>query len=69
MDAGFRSNHRIHASRRFRAVGSLEEANQADARMITVYHPQFLEDNAAEQVMLAIEKIRNHAEEIRDLNV
>lgn len=69
MDAGFRSNHQIHASRRFRAVGSLEEANQADARMITVYHPQFLEDNAAEQVMLAIEKIRNHAEEIRDLNV
>lgn len=65
IDAGFRANHLIHGSRRFRAIASLTEATNADSQMITLHHPVLLEDSSAmEQVSLAIRKVWRHAEEI-----
>lgn len=65
IDAGFRANHLIHGSRRFRAVDSLTEATNADSRMITLHHPVLLEDSSAiEQIGLAIRKVLRHSGEI-----
>lgn len=65
MDPGFRSNHLIHGSRRFRAVGALEEATRADAAMVTLYHPVLLEEpSALEEVVFAIRKVQDFSAEI-----
>ena len=68
MDPGFRSNHLIHGSRRFRAVGALEQATRADAAMVTLYHPVLLEEpTAIEEVVSAIRKVQAFSAEIMSL--
>jgi hypothetical protein len=65
IDAGFRSNHLIHGSRRFRAVGELHEATRADQQIVSVYHPVLIEDDAAiDQVVTAIRRIHRNAAQI-----
>lgn len=65
VDSGFRANHLIHGSRRFRSVGSLPEATRADAEMVTLHHPVLLETSAAiDQIVAAIRKVEHHAGEI-----
>lgn len=65
MDAGFRSNHLIHGSRRFRAVGELTEATRADQEIVTLHHPVLLEGDAAiRQVVEAIRKVHHYASQI-----
>jgi perosamine synthetase len=67
FDAGFRSNHLIHASRRFRATGELLEATQADAGMLTLHHPILLEsDREIDEIVEAIAKIRAFAAEFAE---
>lgn len=66
MDPGFRANHLIHASRRFRAVGELAEATRADADLVVLHHPVLLEDNEAiDQIAEAVRKIRRNAATIQ----
>jgi perosamine synthetase len=65
MDAGFRSNHLIHGSRRFRAVGELTEATRADQEIVTLHHPALVEDDSAiRQVVQAIHKVHCYASQI-----
>ena len=65
LDAGFRGNHLIHATRRFRVSGELPEATRADTEMVTLYHPVLLEDSTAiDQVIAAFEKTHRFADEI-----
>ena len=65
MDAGFRANHLIHATRRFRKTDELPHATKADSAMVTLYHPVLLEDEpAVDQIVAAIRKIRDHASEL-----
>lgn len=65
MDAGFRSNHLIHGSRRFRAVGELTEATRADREIVTLHHPVLLQDSSAiQQVVEAIRKVHHYASQI-----
>lgn len=65
MDAGFRGNHLIHASRRFRAAGHLVESSRADAQMITLHHPVLLEgDQAIDAIAATLRKIERYAPEI-----
>lgn len=67
IDPGFRSNHLIHGSRRFRAVGELSEATRADQEIVSVYHPVLIEDDAAiDQVAAAISKIHAQASQIAE---
>jgi perosamine synthetase len=64
---GFRSLHRVHSRRRFRASGELPVADAADERLLVLHHPVLLEDDAAiVLVAAAIEKIGRFAGEIRD---
>jgi dTDP-4-amino-4,6-dideoxygalactose transaminase len=70
MDPGFRSNHLIHASRRFRPADDLIEATRADTDMVTLYHPVLLEDEAAiKEVVDAVHCIHQHSEEIKAASV
>jgi hypothetical protein len=70
LDAGFRALHKIHAARRYRAVGSLEEAGQADAGILTLHHPILLEgDAAAELVVAAVNRVRRFAGEIATADI
>jgi perosamine synthetase len=65
MDAGFRSNHLIHGSRRFRAIGELTEATRADQEIVTLHHPVLLGDGSAiQQVVQAIQKVHHNASQI-----
>jgi perosamine synthetase len=65
MDAGFRSNHLIHGSRRFRAVGDLTEATRADQEIVTLHHPVLLEGSSAiQQVVDAMQKVHRYAPQI-----
>lgn len=67
MDPGFRSNHLIHASRRFRAGGALDEATKADVTMVTLYHPVLLEEqDALEEIVNAIRKVREFSSELKE---
>lgn len=67
LDPGFRSLHLTHASRRFRAVGTLAHASDADARVLTLHHPVLLEGpDAMQQIADAAERIRRHAAAIRE---
>jgi len=62
IDPGFRSLHLIHGRSRFRAVGDLPVATEADARILTLHHPVLLEDaSAIDEIVAALEKIRRHA--------
>lgn len=70
LDAGFRALHKIHAARRYRAVGSLEEAGQADEGILTLHHPILLEgDAAAELVVAAVNRVRRFAGEIATADI
>ncbi|HEY4261680.1 MAG TPA: aminotransferase class V-fold PLP-dependent enzyme [Schlesneria sp.] len=65
MDAGFRSNHLIHGSRRFRAVGQLTEATRADQEIVTLHHPVLVQDDSAiRQVVEAIGKVHRYTSQI-----
>lgn len=65
LDAGFRSNHLIHGSRRFRAASDLAEATRADADLITLHHPILLEDeDSLDEIVAAFMKTREFATEI-----
>lgn len=65
MDAGFRANHLIHGSRRFRPVEPLTQATNADSRMITLHHPVLLGPSSAiDQISFAIRKVWHYADEI-----
>ena len=61
VDAGFRSLHLIHATRRFRAASNLDEATKADRGMLTLHHPILLEgESAIDEFTTAIAAIRLH---------
>jgi dTDP-4-amino-4,6-dideoxygalactose transaminase len=65
LDPGFRALHLIHGKRRFRSVGELPVATDADARVLTLHHPVLLEDAAAmRQIADAVAKIRAFAGEL-----
>ena len=62
LDPGFRSLHRIHSRRRFRAVGELQVAGAADDGILVLHHPVLLESAAAsEQIVEAVLKVRTAA--------
>lgn len=62
IDAGFRGNHLIHGSRRFRAVGELVHATRADEQIVTLHHPVLIEEEPAiGQVVDAVRKVHRHA--------
>lgn len=70
MDAGFRSNHLIHGSRRFRAIGELAQAKRADEQIVNLHHPVLLEDTASvDQVAEAIWRVHRHAKEISNITL
>jgi len=65
IDPGFRSLHTIHGHRRYRQVGELSVATDADERVLTLHHPVLLGvPEEIDQVVTAIEKVRRHATEI-----
>ena len=67
MDAGFRALHLIHAKRRFRAVGDLEQATLADQQMVTLHHPVLLEgESSVKEIVSAIVRVRDWADVIRE---
>ena len=66
IDPGFRALHLIHSRRRFRQIGELPNATDADARVLTLHHPILLgtpED--MQQIVDALDKIRRHATMMR----
>ena len=66
LHSAFRGLHRVHSRRRFRAVGDLSEATQADANTLVLHHPLLKEGpGATRQLLVAIEKIQRHADTIR----
>lgn len=66
IDPGFRPLHLIHASRRFKAATELPMAHKAEADLLMLHHPILLEEQGIDDVVQAIEKIRQFAPEIRD---
>jgi perosamine synthetase len=67
LDAGFRSLHRIHSKRRFRAVGELPNANLCDEHVLILHHPVLLEgDEATQQICDSAARIFRHAAEVAD---
>ena len=65
LDAGFRSLHLVHASRRFRAADPLHEATRADTEMLTLHHPVLLTDEAAlDEIAIVVQKVQEWAGEI-----
>ena len=67
LDSGLRGLHRTHSSRRYRAVGELRHATEADERILTLHHPILLGDEAdMQQIILAIGRIAQHATSILD---
>ena len=65
LDPGFRALHKTHSGRRFRSVGELLNASQADASVLTLHHPLLLgEDAELRQAAAAIEKVARFADEI-----
>ncbi|MDA0837424.1 MAG: aminotransferase class V-fold PLP-dependent enzyme [Planctomycetota bacterium] len=66
LSPGFRSLHRIHSTKRFRAVGELKNADEADERMIVLSHPGLLAGIVfVEHFLRAFERIKGEAERIR----
>lgn len=65
IDPGFRSLHKSHAHRRFTAPHELPHADQADDHVLVLHHPVLLgSDDELGQVLTAIDRVANHAEEI-----
>ena len=66
LDPGFRALHKTHSSQRFRTTGNLPHATRADECVLTLHHPVLLGSEADwRQVVLAIERVSRHAEEIK----
>jgi len=62
---GFRSLHRIHASRRYRAAAPLDVADRADEQMVVLHHPVLLgSDEEIDEISLALRKMSRFAEEL-----
>lgn len=65
LDPGFRALHRTHGRRRFRAPGSLTQADCADEMCVMLHHPILLENELAiDLVATTIERILNFADEV-----
>lgn len=65
LDSGFRSLHRIHSKRRFRAANDLPHASLCDDHILVLHHPILLEGgNAIEQVYTSASRICRHAAEV-----
>jgi dTDP-4-amino-4,6-dideoxygalactose transaminase len=70
VDAGFRALHRIHAARRYRAVGDLPHATRADTQVLVLHHPVLLGgSDDVEQILAAIGKVQRHAHALKDAGV
>ena len=66
LHSAFRSLHRVHSRRRFRAVGDLPEASQADVNTLVLHHPLLKEGpEAMRQLLVAIQKIQLHADALQ----
>lgn len=67
IDPGFRSLHKIHSKRRFRAIGNLANADVCDEHVLVLHHPILLEgDEARQQISDCAARILRHAAEIAD---
>lgn len=65
LDPGFRSLHRIHSKRRFRAIGTLDTADAADEGIVVLHHPLLLEGpESAQQFVDAAMRIQASAESL-----
>lgn len=65
IDLGFRSLHRIHSRRRFRAVGDLPNADHCDNHVLVLHHPVLLNDpDSLRQISDAVDRVYHHAEAI-----
>jgi perosamine synthetase len=57
LDPGFSGLHRVHARRRYRAVGELLHADRADASLLVLHHPFLLAgETAVERLITELEK-------------
>lgn len=59
ISSGFRSLHRIHSRRRFRASGELPIADQVDDNVLTLHHPILLQtdDQTVQRVQEALTRV------------
>jgi len=65
LDPGFRSLHRIHSKRRFRAVGELSHANCCDEQMLILHHPVLSEDeDSVQQIYYTAARVLRHAADV-----
>ncbi|QDT25387.1 DegT/DnrJ/EryC1/StrS family aminotransferase [Gimesia panareensis] len=63
---GFRALHAIHSRRRYLQVNELSVASDCDQRLVVLHHPVLLsEADTMQTIARAVQKIRTHAEEIR----
>jgi perosamine synthetase len=63
---GFRALHKIHAPRRFRAVGSLSQAARADQQLVVLHHPILLEgEPGVLQIVSGLQRIQRYAVAVR----
>lgn len=66
LDPGFRSLHRIHSQRRFRASGSLSNADVCDQHVLVLHHPVLLEnDDDIRQISNSARRILEHASAVK----
>jgi perosamine synthetase len=67
MDAGFRALHAIHSSRRYRKIGDLPIASDADQRVVVLHHPVLLGGAGdVDQIIAALDKVAQSATMIRE---
>lgn len=67
LDVGFRALHAIHGSRRYRLVGDLPVAGDADERVVVLHHPVLLgEQGDIDQIAAALDKVAQSARMIRE---
>jgi perosamine synthetase len=65
LDPGFRSLHRIHSKRRFRAVGDLPNSNLCDEHVLVLHHPVLLKgEKSVQQICESAARICRHAAEV-----
>lgn len=63
LDRGFRALHRTRSSRRYRAAGTLDVADQVDTGMLVLHHPILLGEAAdIDGIVRAIRKIAANAD-------
>jgi dTDP-4-amino-4,6-dideoxygalactose transaminase len=63
IDPGFRTLHRIHSARRYRAIGDLPHATRADTQMLVLHHPVLLgSPDDIEQLVAAIAKVQRNVD-------